>query len=322
MSAKKRDYKAEYKKFQSSTKAKKYRAELNKYNRKKGTYGNGDGKDASHKGGKIVGFESQSKNRGRAEKSRLKKESPDFNPMIDNILDEVIDEYQVNEGTNQMIQVYKDLDKKFKKYDHTGIRDFGKVSKYLKTKFSKGSSLPDTIASFYNDYRGGEDMKKNIAKLTKYAKKMGGYKKESVDEARGTCWVGYQQKGMKDKGGKKVPNCVKEVYDIYWENNLGESCGYTFEFDKENDLNEAEYQGRKVKLGKPMQGDTKKFKVYVKNPKGNVVKVNFGQGGGAKGGTMKIRKSNPKARKSFRARHNCDNPGPRHKARYWSCRKW
>ena len=73
--AKKRDYKDEYKKFQSSAKSKKYRAELNKYNRKKGTYGNGDDKDASHKGGKIVGFESQSKNRGRAEKSRLKKES-------------------------------------------------------------------------------------------------------------------------------------------------------------------------------------------------------------------------------------------------------
>ena len=70
-----RDYKDEYKKFQSSTKSKKYRAELNKYNRKKGTYGNGDGKDASHKGGKIVGFEKESKNRGRAEKSRLKKEN-------------------------------------------------------------------------------------------------------------------------------------------------------------------------------------------------------------------------------------------------------
>jgi len=69
----KRDYKDEYKKFQSSKKSKKYRAELNKYNRQKGTYGNGDGKDASHKGGKIVGFESESKNRGRAEKSRLKK---------------------------------------------------------------------------------------------------------------------------------------------------------------------------------------------------------------------------------------------------------
>ena len=72
--AKARDYKAEYKKFQSSTKSKKYRAELNKYNRQKGTYGNGDKKDASHKGGKIVGFEAESKNRGRAEKSRLKKE--------------------------------------------------------------------------------------------------------------------------------------------------------------------------------------------------------------------------------------------------------
>ena len=86
---------------------------------------------------------------------------------------------------------------------------------------------------------------------------------------------------------------------------------------------EAEYQGRKVKLNKPMQGDSKKFKVYVKDPKtGNVKKVNFGQGGDAKGGTMRIRKSNPKARKSFRARHNCENPGPITKARYWSCRKW
>ena len=96
---------------------------------------------------------------------------------------------------------------------------------------------------------------------------------------------------------------------------------------KEQELEEAEYRGRKVKLNKPMRGDVKKFKVYVKDPKtGNVKKVNFGHGGtsakkkGEK--TMKIRKSNPKARKSFRARHNCDNPGPKTKARYWSCRKW
>lgn len=67
-----RDYKAEYKKFQSSPERIKYRAELVKYNRDKGTYGNGDGKDASHKNGKIVGFEKESKNRGRKEKSRLK----------------------------------------------------------------------------------------------------------------------------------------------------------------------------------------------------------------------------------------------------------
>ena len=79
---------------------------------------------------------------------------------------------------------------------------------------------------------------------------------------------------------------------------------------------EAEYQGREVKLGKPMAGDVKKSKVYVRGPKGNVVKVNFGDP------NMRIKKSNPARRKSFRARHNCDNPGPRHKARYWSCRAW
>jgi len=82
------------------------------------------------------------------------------------------------------------------------------------------------------------------------------------------------------------------------------------------ELTEADYQGRTVKLGKPMQGDVKKFKVYVMNPKGNVVKVNFGQKG------MSIKKNNPARRKSFRARHNCDNPGPRTKANYWSCKNW
>jgi hypothetical protein len=84
----------------------------------------------------------------------------------------------------------------------------------------------------------------------------------------------------------------------------------------EDNIGEAEYQGRKVPLGKPMAGDVKKSKVYVKNPQGNVVKVNFGDK------KMRIKKSNPARKKSFRARHNCDNPGPRHKARYWSCRAW
>jgi homospermidine synthase len=94
---------------------------------------------------------------------------------------------------------------------------------------------------------------------------------------------------------------------------------YTSELQEANCncVYEAEYQGREVKLGKPMQGDVKKFKVYVKNPKtGKVVKVNFGQKG------MNIKKNNPDRRKSFRARMNCDQPGPRTKARYWSCRKW
>ena len=117
---------------------------------------------------------------------------------------------------------------------------------------------------------------------------------------------------------------LMEEYDVENYQDLKEFIEFIREYKP--DVNEAEYRGRKVKLGKPMRGDVKKFKVYVKNPKGNVVKVNFGHGGTSakKAGqkTMRIRKSNPKARKSFRARHNCDNPGPRHKARYWSCRKW
>jgi hypothetical protein len=93
--------------------------------------------------------------------------------------------------------------------------------------------------------------------------------------------------------------------------------------EDQNFLSEAKYKGRDVKLGKIMQGDIKKFKVYVKNDKGNVVKVNFGFGGkSAKGKRMVIKKNNPARRKSFRARHNCDNPGPRWKARYWACRTW
>jgi hypothetical protein len=104
------------------------------------------------------------------------------------------------------------------------------------------------------------------------------------------------------------------------ENWLEETChGNDFHLmygEIEETLEEAEYRGRKVQLGKPMQGDVKKFKVYVKNAQGNVVKVNFGDP------NMRIKKSDPARRKSFRARHNCDNPGPRDKARYWSCRAW
>lgn len=96
---------------------------------------------------------------------------------------------------------------------------------------------------------------------------------------------------------------------------LCNECAATLLEDIKAGLFEAEYQGRDVPLNKPMRGDVKKFKVYVK--KGDkVVKVNFGDP------NMRIKKSNPKRRKSFRARHNCDNPGPKTKARYWSCRKW
>jgi hypothetical protein len=159
------------------------------------------------------------------------------------------------------------------------------------------------------------------------------------------CWKGYKRMGTKQKGGKTVDNCVKmgEDFDLeeksipfagkavghkegpagQWRNKgpkkdkpakVGDLVGSSESI--EYNVDEAEYQGRKVPLGKPMKGDVKKSKVYVKNPQGNVVKVNFGDK------KMRIKKSNPNRRKSFRARHNCANPGPRHKARYWSCRAW
>lgn len=81
-------------------------------------------------------------------------------------------------------------------------------------------------------------------------------------------------------------------------------------------ISEAEYQGRSVDLNKPMAGDVKKSKVFVKNETGNVVKVNFGDK------NMTIKKNIPARRKSFRARHNCDDPGLKTKARYWSCKAW
>jgi len=109
---------------------------------------------------------------------------------------------------------------------------------------------------------------------------------------------------------------------LIYEDENGSVQNTKYEYDL-GLLNEAEYQGRKVQLGKIMQGDVKKFKVYVKNDKGKVVKVNFGFGGkSAKGKRMVIKKNNPKRRKSFRARHNCSNPGPRWKPRYWACRTW
>ena len=111
-----------------------------------------------------------------------------------------------------------------------------------------------------------------------------------------------------------------EMSETLYEDIYGsvQSVDYEKEF-----LNEAEYQGRKVQLGKVMQGDVKKSKVYVKNDKGKVVKVNFGFGGtSAKGKRMTIKKNDPARRKAFRARHNCENPGPRWKPRYWSCRAW
>ena len=133
---------------------------------------------------------------------------------------------------------------------------------------------------------------------------------------------------MKKKGKKpKVVAVSEEQFERLFEYNTEDPIlMYEDEFgsvEEVDSLNEAEYQGRKVQLGKIMQGDVKKSKVYVKNDKGKVVKVNFGFGGkSAHGKIMRIKKNNPERRKNFRARMNCDNPGPRWKPRYWACRTW
>jgi len=120
---------------------------------------------------------------------------------------------------------------------------------------------------------------------------------------------------------------VREDVEQLWEDEISED-EFNFNGDEEQlidaidwdletePLEEAEYHGKSVKLGKPMKGDVKKSKVFVKGPSGRVVKVNFGDK------NMTIKKNIPARRKSFRARHRCNTPGPRTKARYWSCRAW
>ena len=165
------------------------------------------------------------------------------------------------------------------------------------------------------------------------------------------CWKGYEQFGTKTKNGKKVPNCIPVKKEVKHDIDLSEAevgDGFILEFanvDVEctivglmedgiiialdehamnllsedhvlDVLTEADYQGRKVQLNKIMKGDVKKSKVYVKGPSGRVVKVNFGDP------NMRIKKHIPARRKSFRARHRCDDPGPKHKARYWACKTW
>ena len=149
--SKKRDYKDEYKKFQSSTKSKKYRAELNKYNRKKGTYGNGDGKDASHKGGKIVGFESESKNRGRAEKSRLKKEAVlNENPAVIATAARMA----IQNAQGKKVSVNTARQSKYASTDPSAHKKAKSIFQRIKDKFKKKDdkpkkkSTPTTAADF------------------------------------------------------------------------------------------------------------------------------------------------------------------------------
>jgi hypothetical protein len=155
-------------------------------------------------------------------------------------------------------------------------------------------------------------VKMSQVEWTNMGKKAGWLNEAKKDDP---CWEGYEQVGMKEKDGKEVPNCVpkkKKKSSEDYELNLIRQAAH---FDGLI-VEAAEYQGKKVELNKPSRGDVKKYKVFVKNDKGNVVKVNFGDK------NMEIKRDDPERRKSFRARHNCSNPGPKWKARYWSCKMW
>ena len=185
------------------------------------------------------------------------------------------------------------------------IEDSDDLPEWVESKITKAA---DYIASIENYLNG------NVARDV-------GALEEDIIEEEVFCEVDmyhnlYEavQDAMTEDNEQACPQCLYEIL-------ADAECECT------EMMTEAEYRGRKVKLNKPTRGDVKKFKVFVKDPKtGNIKKVNFGHGGSSakkKGEkTMRIRKSNPKARKSFRARHNCKSPGPKTKARYWSCRKW
>ena len=170
------------------------------------------------------------------------------------------------------------------------------------------------------------------------------FENNSKEQLTEKCWSGYKQKGMKTMFGKRYPNCVKnESEKTNEDSSPAQQATIAINMKKKGIvpknktlhedeygsveetnfvvgdlLTEAEYQGRKVQLGKPFltPKGPKKRSVYVKNEKGNVVKVNFGDP------NMRIKAYSPKHRKSFRARHNCQNPGPKYKSRYWSCKQW
>lgn len=190
----------------------------------------------------------------------------------------------------------------------------------LKTVYRRG------VAAWNSGHRPGTTPQQwGMARVNSYITKgkgtyHGADKDLREEEASEACWAGYKQVGLKKKGSKMVPNCVPENVQVksfkrFLEEQVDCQCESLYE---DLEIVESEYQGKKVELNNPFRtsGGPKKFSVYVKNDKGNVVKVNFGDP------NMEIKRDDPNRRASFRARHNCDDPGPKWKARYWSCYQW
>jgi hypothetical protein len=340
----------------------------------------------------------------------------DILSKLDNILTESAVKQGVEEAKTaaQQAAIAVSMKKDRKKPKNEDLEEVFQVGDNFGISFSEDFEIATEIVGFVQDGIVVELDEHAIELLAAQGLE---FLEGQIQEGRGTCWVGYEQKGMKKKGDRMVPNCVKEdeveesglqrytgikkygkdgfealqkagregadeeekgrIKDKFLKKedhgpeNPDDPVNYG-EYDREGDMakddlrtingaakelydildadenlpewvqskitkavdyidtvrdymkaqkyeegvDEAKYQGREVPLGKKMAGDVKKSKVYVRKPNGNIVKVNFGDK------KMRIKKSNPARRKSFRARHNCSNPGPRWKARYWSCRSW
>lgn len=169
-----------------------------------------------------------------------------------------------------------------------------------------GAPLIGAAAGMYAAHKIGQKMKKYFsAKPT--AHKVGQKPKPSTAPKRSS-----KMKTFREHADEIDFGFTEEEFEVTGDEVYED-------WNEVEELEEAEKGGRTVKLGKPFltPGGPKKRSVYVKHPQsGNVVKVSFGDP------NMSIKKNIPARRKSFRARHNCENPGPRHKARYWSCKQW
>ena len=215
-----------------------------------------------------------------------------------------------------VLEADEDTLKLLEEYGITFEEDWSKYDEPTINRIKKGITKPvdktDYNVPTFMRKAAGEQPKTGFDKRKVSLIKQGILKanEEEVEESGLQAYLGkkkYGEEGMKalQKAGREGASKEKMAKIRAQHDKLDEV-----------EMDEAKYQGREVPLGKPMAGDVKKSKVYVKKPNGKVVKVNFGDK------KMKIKKSNPKRRKSFRARHNCKNPGPRWKARYWSCRAW
>jgi len=245
---------------------------------------------------------------------------------------------------NKLKKIEKELNKasKLHKAQSAALKKASKMHK----------SQADRIGKMTNE---DDAMKKSAKGMAMYGKKM---TKESLKELKGLfeelCAKGKAYRAKRMRAGEKssaylsgraVKVCKGQMKGEGAKTSKTKSgyMGYSEPIDEmdmsiqevldmniiDENITEAKYKGKTVTLNKPTRGDSKKFKVYVNTGKKNadgsikVKKVNFGHGGtSAKRPTMRIRKSDPKRRKAFRARHNCDNPGPKTMARYWSCKKW